>query len=92
MLFEKIMYFCVRKAASRESPLNKGGSEGVWKYRWLRIIRQSPNLPVVLSELQCKDTTFRICHSRFLTVSHGFSLIFMSFSEDEPGWMIFMFV
>jgi hypothetical protein len=21
---------------SLESPLNKGGSEGVWKYRWLR--------------------------------------------------------
>lgn len=23
---------------SCESPLNKGGSEGVWKYRWLRLI------------------------------------------------------
>ena len=22
---------------SSESPLNKGGSEGVWKYRWLQI-------------------------------------------------------
>ena len=26
---------------SLESPLNKGGSEGVWKYRWLRYIAAS---------------------------------------------------
>jgi hypothetical protein len=44
---------------------------------------------VVLSESQCKDTTFRIRHSRFLTFTHGFSLIFTSFSEDKPGRMIF---
>lgn len=24
---------------SRESPLNKGGSEGVWKYSWLLVKR-----------------------------------------------------
>ncbi|MEH2889703.1 hypothetical protein, partial [Segatella copri] len=29
---------------SLESPLHKGGSEGVWKYRWLRITLQRYNI------------------------------------------------
>ena len=33
---------------SLESPLNKGGSEGVWKYRWLRTFDETRD-----SALEC---------------------------------------
>ena len=44
---------------SSESPLNKGGSEGVWKYRWLLEIdvkEETNGTKYFLKSVECDDT------------------------------------
>ena len=36
---------------SLESPLNKGGSEGVWKYRWLHTFERSHDRWLIIDDI-----------------------------------------
>lgn len=56
---------------SLESPLNKGGSEGVWKYRWLHVVdSKKEGFQVILVEHAPKSywegengfSYFKTCH------------------------------